>query len=218
MLTYLQMTTSFPKDARKQRTNEANPRICLSILGLLLLVIVAGCGTGGGSDDDPDPGPGPGNTTQQLSVPFVAQQTPVWCWAACSEMIFRYYGTGNTQCQILSILYQGDCCSFPAFCQTTAPVAGIQAVLFQSGGLSSEIKSGPLSFQEVRTEIDAGRPFIIAYLGSVSGHVVVVFGYDASNQTLFIHDPLYGTFTVPYGATFAYMGQATWFQTIYRIQ
>jgi hypothetical protein len=43
--------------------------------------------------------PGAGWATK-LEIFPVCQQTPVWCWAAVGEMVFRYYDvpTINTRC------------------------------------------------------------------------------------------------------------------------
>jgi hypothetical protein len=166
---------------------------------------------------DPPATPAPGGA-RALAVPFVAQQTPVWCWAAVSEMVFRYYGRGAAQCQVLTAWLGADCCRAPGLCLTGAPTLEvIQQSLAGFGGLRSTRAGGPLPFAAVMREIDAGRPMIAAYRGSFSGHVVVLYGYDANGGFVFIHDPFYGTFRVPYAQTFAYQGQLVWVDTLYGI-
>ncbi len=179
---------------------------------------------------DPDPIP-PRITTpnpvdnvhrrQLLSLPLVRQQTEVWCWAATSEMVFRYYGRGSVQCEILSAWLTANCCLSPPhpYCRQGAPsLQVIQQTLFAFGRLTSSLRGGPLSLNEIRNEIDLGRPIIAAYRGAFSGHVVVVYGYDSSGN-IYIHDPYYGTFIVPYAATFYYNnGQLVWYDTIYEIR
>lgn len=182
-------------------------------LAFLLVFLVAGsCSEGGESPTEPT---GPGPDQRVLAVPLVRQETPVWCWAAVSEMVFRYYGRGGTQCQILSGWYQRDCCTFREFCQTTAPIAVIQQTLLV-GGVRSNWTPGPLPLSAITAEINAGRPIIVGYRGSFAGHVVVIHGYD-SRGNLYIHDPFYGSFVVPYGASFTYGGQFVWSDTIYGI-
>lgn len=45
-----------------------------------------------------------------LYVPPVMQETPVWCWLAVGEMVFKYYGLksvnpgGNYQCGIMGVM------------------------------------------------------------------------------------------------------------------
>ncbi len=152
-----------------------------------------------------------------LSVPYVGQQTEVWCWAAVSEMVLRYYGRPVAQCQILSSWYRGDCCAFPSLCLTTASIPVIRETMFQFGGVGSAYLPRAMTFAELSSEINAGRPLIIAYRGSFSGHVVVLYGYDPEGF-VYLHDPYFGTFRrVPYGQSFSYGGQLFWAETIYGI-
>lgn len=195
-----------------------NVRRQISRLVVLLLVLVfAISGACSNGDFSPtEPGGPVGGGQRILSVPFIAQQTPVWCWAAVSEMVFRYYGRGATQCQILSGWYRGDCCTFPQLCQTTGSLQAIQQTLYAFGGLGSAVYPGPISFANVQSEINAGHPIIAAYRGSFSGHVVVIYGYDARGN-IYIRDPNAGSFVVPYGVSFSYGGQLVWTETIYGI-
>ncbi len=58
---------------------------------------------------------------------------------------------------------------------------------------------------------------IVAYQGSFNGHVVVVFGYneeEPGGPYLCIHDPLNGSFLVPYDVSGMYSGGAIWSDTI----
>lgn len=90
----------------------------------------------------------------------------------------------------------------------------IQAGLFQLAGLSSFYVPSPITFDDIRREIDAGRPIIISYRNSFSGHVVVVVGYDDLGR-LWIHDPFYGSFgEIPYGQALSYAGQLLWSESI----
>lgn len=195
---------------RRVWTRRQSPlrRLILVVLCVLTLALAKGCGGGSGGGEPP---PGGGRV---LSVPLVTQQTQVWCWAAAAEMLFRYHGMGYTQCEVLSFLFQFNCCGFPNACAITATVPQIQQTLFAFGGLSSRVV-GPLSLQGVRAEIDANRPFIVTYQGSFVGHVVVIYGYDDEGN-VYIRDPFYGSFVVPYAAAFTYLGQGqqVWRQTI----
>jgi len=192
-------------------------------MAVCVLVVVVGLGVPAcepyPSEPSFDPLPPPqAQPARELPVPFVAQQTPVWCWAAVSEMVFRYYGRGAAQCQVLTGWVGGDCCRAPGLCMAAAPTMEvIQQTLYGFAGLRSLRAGAPLPFEAVVREIDAGRPLIVAYRGSFSGHVVVVYGYDLRTGTVSIHDPFYGTFHVPYSQTFAYKGQLLWIDTLYGI-
>ena len=94
-------------------------------------------------------------------------------------------------------------------------MAVIQRTLAAYGVRSQVINRG-LSFAEVKRQIDQGRPIVVFYTGSFIGHFVLAYGYDASGR-IYIHDPVYGTFAVPYGLTFSYQGRLGWGATIYNI-
>jgi hypothetical protein len=86
----------------------------------------------------------------------------------------------------------------------------IQRGLFFVGGVRSTWIPGPLTFDQVVAEIDAGRPIMIGYRGSFAGHVVMLTGYSRSTQRVKILDPFYGAFDVPFGSSFVYNGQLIW--------
>jgi hypothetical protein len=162
--------------------------------------------------------PTQGGQVHALSVPLIPQQTQVWCWAATSEMVCRFFGRPVNQCEILSGWLQAPCCIPNPFCVQAAPnLQIIQHTLSGFCGIASELRNGPLTLQEIRAEIDAGRPMILAYQGSFAGHVVVLYGYS-DNGFVLIHDPYYGTFTVPFTQTFVYGGQLGWVGTIWKIR
>ena len=177
---------------------------------LLLVVLVgaaAACDESTTAPDDSPEGP------VALPVPYRGQQTQVWCWAATSEMVLAYYGVNVPQCEILSAWMQMNCCIPNPACETAGSLQVIQGTLHHFGALDSFI-SGALTFAQVQAEIDAGRPMIVAYNNSFAGHVVVIFGYDPVNGTVFVHDPYFGTFYPRYGDSFSYSGTMYWHQTI----
>lgn len=156
----------------------------------------------------------------KLEVELSYQETQVWCWAAVSEMILQYDAHVIDQCQIVGAYlgyYNNECCYYPQYCQTTAPIETIQRALFYYGGMMSYLYPSALTFDQVVLEIDAGRPIVAGYTGSFIGHVVIIYGYDAKGQ-LYIHDPSYGSLVVPYASTFTYGGQLYWSATIMDIQ
>lgn len=187
---------------------------------IIFMFALSACDSGGGSStpstNSTNGPPASSNTKTALPVSLAPQQTEVWCWAAVIEMVSSYYGNHAYQCQTLSYWYGADCCNFPGYCVTAGTDYQIQESLNQLG-MSSTFNYSPLSWNQVVNEIDAGRPFIIFYQGSFSGHVVVVYGYDSSRQTMLIHDPYFGSFEVPYGQTFTYNGSLYWARTLFQI-
>ena len=179
------------------------------LAGFTLCLVLWSCSNSEGSSPTE---PGPSGSRRILAVPYVSQQTPVWCWAAVSEMVFRYYRRPGTQCEILSAWFHFNCCAAAQYCLSTASIQQIRETL-GANGLRSTAVAGPVPFQVLAAEIDAGRPLILGYRGSFAGHVVVLYGYDQANN-VYIHDPYYGSFVVPYGASFSYGGQLLWSDTI----
>ena len=149
-----------------------------------------------------------------LNVRLSPQQSQVWCWAAVIEMVSAYYGNWVAQCSTLSYWFSADCCTYAEYCQTTGTDYQIQQS-FSALGIASSYWRAPLTREQSVGELDNGRPFIMFYQGSFSGHVVVAYGYNLEKKTLFIHDPYYGTFEVPYGQSFSYNGNMRWVQTLY---
>ncbi|WP_294956935.1 FG-GAP-like repeat-containing protein [Sulfurovum sp.] len=63
---------------------------------------------------------------------------------------------------------------------------------------------GGFSFEQYKKEIDAGRPVMI----NLAGHTVAGVGYDASNNTVYLHDTWdYDTHTMTWGGSYAGMDQ-----------
>src|ERR1051325_1389277 len=180
------------------------------------VALILSCSHEGSSPCSPTD-PSCGGSTPPVSAPSrilpiaaVPQQTQLWCWAATSEMIFRYYGVPVTQCQLVSAYLNRPCClADPACVVPSGTMETIQRGLLVMGGIRS-IHVGPLSFAQLANEISAGRPVMIGYRNSFSGHVVLVTGYNSANNFVHILDPFFGTFDVPYGTTFAYNGQLFW--------
>jgi hypothetical protein len=211
-------------------------------------------------------------TQKQLSVPTIAQQTEVWCWAASAEMILRYYQMpnlnpgGDYQCGVVGTYYHiaagpnHPCASISCYqCISGASTMWeIARVLdgygqvarqfgLQARVLSSSSATRRLSLAELAIELDEGRPILAGVsfhggpsLPGISGHAVVIVGYDAmvSAPTITINDPYPYERFVPYnqnpyivaGGRYVSPGKytielalldgpiITWGNTIYQIQ
>lgn len=188
-------------------------------LAILISTLFTGCDGGtGGSNPSPTPTPTP-VTGKSLNVPFDFQENQNWCWAATIKMVSDYYGNDVEQCAILSYWYGVQCCLYPYACDTTGSSGQIINTLAANGIYSQWLQSA-FSFEQVKQEIDEGRPLILGYRNSFSGHVVVVYGYTQSGELL-IYDPYFGPFTVPYGTSFSYgSGYNTmyWSETFYSLR
>ena len=153
----------------------------------------------------------------ELSIPPVAQRTPVWCWVAVGEMVFEHFGVpnvnpvGNYQCGIIGALagpYHpcwSDCgrCVVPA-----GTPQNITNMLFQypriAGQLTRQSIDGvrsrrvlrALTDEQVREELDNDRPIIAGInpsgvAGPFAQHVALIIGYeDVDDQLILtVNDP-----------------------------
>lgn len=151
---------------------------------------------------------------ETLDIAPSPQQLPHWCWAAVSEMVFRYYGIAainpiDYQCGIVALSY--PICNVNCFaCDITAPNIGIfrnvltnypQVARNLTGGFGASISVvpnlSPLTKAGVRTEIDAGRPIVAGVspsgfsIGGQPQHATLIVGYedDDSDLLLIVNDP-----------------------------
>jgi len=139
----------------------------------------------------------------ELNVPFHGQQTPVWCWAATVGMVGEYLTDKRaSDCEILSAYDRmfggpGTCCLFPERCMRTGGSDEMTFIMSELFGLSGYHHVRPLSYRQLREEIDKDRPFIVALRSIFAGHVVVVSGYKLPDRVVIL-DPLSGRHVVSY--------------------
>ncbi|MEK0422069.1 MAG: hypothetical protein RLZZ161_1920 [Bacteroidota bacterium] len=120
-----------------------------------------------------------------LNIPPVIQQTPVWCWLAVGEMVFKYYGlptvnpAGNYQCGIMGVMGYvagGACNTCNMSCENCIVPAGSSQMisnmlkdypkftckqLFNSNKtLNNTFIGSALTTQELISELNNKRPVI----------------------------------------------------------
>jgi hypothetical protein len=155
--------------------------------------------------------------TKTLPISPVSQKLPAWCWLASGEMVFRYYGIPNFnpagiyQCGLAAAVFGGPCLADCRWCVFgSGPAQTIKEMIIyyptfvqnafhlSTPNLTAELIADELSEDDLRDEIDSGRP-IIAGISPHSGllppglseHAVVIVGYDESGDDLFllVNDP-----------------------------
>lgn len=167
-------------------------------------------------------GTGAAPTSKRLSTVFTPQRTQVWCWAATTSEVLAYFGFPWDQCQLVSYAVAGNtfsCCPLVVGgpCLTPGGTSQMAALLSvgSNGAVAAQYVPSPISFEQVQAAINANRPMILFYSDfATTGHVVVLYGYDAATGEVYIHDPFFGPFVVPYAATFTYAGSKAWFGTM----
>lgn len=121
-----------------------------------------------------------------LPIAPVMQDTPVWCWAAISEMVFKHFGAGNArpgnlfQCGIVEAMAAGtvrSACEQNCFLPGCVHAAGTPQYMMQvfqeypkraarklssaQPRLATTYAPRPLTLPEIRAQIDAGRPVVV---------------------------------------------------------
>ena len=156
---------------------------------------------------------------RQLNIRPITQQTIVWCWAAVSEMVLKYYRfpnlnpAGNYQCGIVGSttpFCSSDCskCITPigsAFA-LSAVIANYQiltdTIIMHHEGRRFNVKvDGRLSPNEIADEIMNGKPIIVGispsgmgsyYPPGMSEHVALIIGYERTPSAVkvLVNDPM----------------------------
>ncbi len=110
-----------------------------------------------------------------INVPTVLQQKSLWCWAACSESVLKYYGITNVS--------QGNVVSYTFGSEINHAGTAIQvrnALIHY--GVHANVASGSMTLSAIQTNIGTNnRPIIAGLLPSSSsgaGHMVVITGYE----------------------------------------
>ena len=198
-------------------------------------------GTTGGADPGTTGGSGPAKqccmsdgviAQKRLHFRIQMQEQSEWCWAAVAASVERYFNPASTmqQCDVANKvlpkefpnerLPQSDCgcccqcCCDPDACNRPAE---LEIALRQVYKWRNTLKR-PLTFDEIRREIDRGRPVGVGITwDSGGGHFVVVRGYRllrSGERQVYVADPLNASGLVDIDEfTLAYYGDGAWTET-----
>jgi hypothetical protein len=147
-----------------------------------------------------------------LAVPFRYQEQTQWCWAACAEMIYHFFGITNwRQCHMAQVIFGADCCSAPGSSVCNQPNWVSNALNLV--GIHWYWHNTAYSFYGVRNEINGSRPVVARYGWSGGGgHFVVIRGYY-DDTDLDVHDPWYGPGRRTYDSILNAYGMGNWDET-----
>ena len=154
---------------------------------------------------------------QTLGVCQIEQEQNLWCWAACAEMVLRYYDICHVrQCDFANWLFQQThCCAEPssAECNRGCFVHDVSSLYLQ-WNIRSTFIGGMVPFSVLQAEIDAGRPVEIGFLWKEQGiaHVVLISGWHTDGTEEFVHvnDPNNGFQFLTYAELQTAYGKGTW--------
>jgi hypothetical protein len=129
-------------------------------------------------------------SSEVLNVPLIGQETGMWCWATVLDMVATFYDVDVEQCAEANHRFgRNDCCTDPT------PAACIVGGWpdYDEYGFNSNYTNWnvALTFAQIKTETDAGRPinFSWGWTGG-GGHIMVGRGYiDGDTEWVFVRDP-----------------------------
>ena len=150
------------------------------------------------------------------------QNQNLWCWAATTVSVSAYYDpqTEWTQCALVNAEKGVTTCCDDGSSEDCDQTNVLDAPLARAGVLDRK-QRGPVDFDVIRQEIDAGRPlaFRVKWSGG-GGHFAVIEGYQtAGAEWLAIQDPEPGYDAIDIPLTTltdgAYRGTGSWTHTYF---
>jgi hypothetical protein len=152
---------------------------------------------------------------QVLNCPVQMQQHSEWCGIASCACILHYLGTFKEQYELenyaQNITYAGDP-SAPFYwndpianrgCNGNFGPGGTETDVLTHFGVPCTGRYSALTFDQIKTEIAANRPFMIHWLWSIGqdDHNLVGIGWDERNgdQEVVFMNPREGIVEMPYG-------------------
>lgn len=137
----------------------------------------------------------PDPTASTVAVTLHPQETNVWCWAACTQMITEFLGHGRTQCDLANQRFgQTNCCDGSCDNKTDACTQGGWVMFTESGFSYTDPGGTPLPWDTITACISCKRQptdLIDGPLSGGMGHCRVIYGYVVIDGTkyLLIKDP-----------------------------
>lgn len=123
------------------------------------------------------------------AVTLHPQETNVWCWAACTQMITEFLGHGRTQCDLANQRFgQSDCCNGNCDQKTVACTQGGWPMYADCGFKFSD-SAAALSWSLITSWISCSHQplgLIDGPLGGGMGHCRVIYGYMVFNGSRFL--------------------------------
>lgn len=122
-------------------------------------------------------------------TPLRGQETDYWCWAASNQMLLETQNRYFTQTEIAGNI-NSAATPLQARVRLTACAANIQWDLID----------GVLNFESVKNTIDSGWAIYIHTESSISGHAMVITGYEQTSayNNVWLQDPWGDDSTAPH--------------------
>jgi hypothetical protein len=138
----------------------------------------------------------------QLSVPFVRQDTLVWCWVAAAKMVAESLGNQTpSQCEMLEDQYGAPCCRQPWLCNRPGHISEIQGLINTFGHSLTDLSTSGTAQDLFEALQDTGAPLVAWVDGShfvvITGMKIVPSAYGPM-AVVRINDPIRGRFDQPW--------------------
>ncbi len=133
-----------------------------------------------------------------MNYPMQPQEMGLWCWAAVTESVERYFypATPLTQCSVASDMWGFSCCPNQNACNRAA---SLERAL-RGYSLLNGPPAGRVPFSVIRDQIRQNRPLCVrvGWLGG-GGHFLVISGFrvKSGERLVELSDPLYGWSRIP---------------------
>ncbi len=122
---------------------------------------------------------------KELDITRQTQHKTMWCWAACLSMVASYRNSNYlSQEEIVTSLFGSS-----IFNLGTSPLITASLLYTASDGHKTGTLAFPLSFAEIKSEINNKNPIINCLHLSSSDHAEVLSGFDDKSETIFLIDP-----------------------------
>jgi hypothetical protein len=145
----------------------------------------------------------PGEPNKRLVVQTVRQVRDMWCWAACAEMVLRFFGASLDKCNVAGLQLKRDCCnSSSAECDKGLSVEEVDQA-FGRARLAGRRFDREVSFDDIVKQIGGNppRPMVAGIRWERGGgHLVVISGWRIADSRQFVkvNDPIYTSGDIQY--------------------
>lgn len=158
----------------------------------------------------------------RLDFTMLQQEQSNWCWCATSLSVHNYFNPTSRlrQCDAANIILgRTDACTNPTSTDVNKAWY-LEDALGDLGNLVDTNTGGMMTWNDVKAQVDAGRPVAARTAWSSGGaHFVCIEGYlDGSTKMIAVDDPAGGQSDVNFEVfKTAYKGSGSWTHT-YRVK
>jgi hypothetical protein len=124
-----------------------------------------------------------------LSVPVMAQELRLWCWAAIASGVSQLVGSPQflRQCDVATRVVGQACCSTPASCNVPRDLDAAINAIPMSCSVNGRLPFSTLVFQIETLRRPVGLRMLNRF--DFTAHFVLITGCDPAVQTVISTDP-----------------------------